>query len=247
MKTLVILPTYEERENVVSLIREIFRYCHDISIVVVDDNSSDLTWKVVQQEFEKDPRVFVIVNNEKNGIGAAYLTGFRYGLLNHFDFMITMDADFSHHPKEIPHFIKKSRDGDIIIGSRYMTGGGFKSWRLDRLFISKCANIFCRLFFGLKCSDYSSGYRGYKKGVIEYILSHGIISKGYSALEEILVVGYLKKINIIEIPIFFDNRKKGKSKLSFHEIISSGVKIFRFWLKVSSDRRRGDGLLYPKI
>lgn len=242
MKTLVILPTYEERENIVSLIHEIFRYCHDISVVVVDDNSRDLTWKVVQQEFEKDHRVSVIVNNGKNGIGAAYLTGFRHGLQNHFDFMITMDADFSHHPKEIPYFIQKGSDGDIIIGSRYMTGGGFKSWRLDRLLISKFANVFCRLFFGLKCSDYSSGYRGYKKGVVEYILSHGIISNGYSALEEILVIGYFRKFKIVEIPIFFDNRKKGRSKLSFHEIISSGIKIFRFWLKV-----RTDGLVDPKI
>lgn len=236
MKTLIILPTYEERENIILLIQEIFRYSPDISIVVIDDNSSDLTWKVVQQEFERDFRVSVVVNDCKKGIGAAYLKGFHYGLQNHFDFIMTMDADFSHHPKEIPNFLRKSAEADIIVGSRYMIGGGFKSWRLDRLIISKFANFLCRSLFGVKCTDYSSGYRGYKKGVVEYILSHGVTSDGYSALEEMLAIAYFGKFKIAEIPIFFDNRKKGKSKLSFFEILSSGIKIFRFWLKVRTRR-----------
>lgn len=236
MKTLIVLPTYEERENIILLIEEIFRYSPDISIVVVDDNSSDLTWKVVQQEFKGDSKVSVIVNDSKKGIGAAYLKGFHYGLQNHFDFIMTMDADFSHHPKEISNFLRKSADADVIIGSRYMTGGGFKSWRLDRLVISKLANLLCRSLFSVKCTDYSSGYRGYKKTVVEYILSHGVISHGYSALEEMLAIAYFGKFKIAEIPIFFDNRKKGKSKLSFLEILSSGIKIFRFWLRVRSRR-----------
>lgn len=231
MKTLVIIPTYNEKDNVVELIKNIFTFVRDIDVLIVDDNSPDGTCTCVEEAFGKDPKVHFIKKGRRTGLGTAYISGFQYGLKNSFDFIITMDADFSHDPKEIVKFIETGKEYDVVIGSRYISEGGLEKCRVDRIIISRLANFICKTLFGFKCSDYTSGFRGYRKEVIKKINSD-IVSNSYSALEEILFQCHISGFSIGEIPIIFHNRIRGSSKLSFFEIICSAKEIFRFWWKI---------------
>lgn len=221
----IVIPTYNERENILILIPRIFEICKknriNASVLVVDDNSPDGTALVAKNLGKKFP-VDVIVRGKKLGIGSAYIVGFEKFLNKNVDAIIQMDADISHDPKYIPNMLKKLRSGcDIIVGSRYVKGGARKNWGMHRKLISRGQNILTKIFLDMPVKDVTSGYRIYKTNALHSIDLRKIKSRGFSFQVEILYKLISKGFSVYEIPIKFSNRKFGKSKLSMREILDS--------------------------
>jgi dolichol-phosphate mannosyltransferase len=229
MKTVVIIPTYNEAENILLLINKILKLkIKNLDILVVDDNSPDGTSIIV-----KDKGINIIINKKKLGLGNAYLTGMAHAINNmNADFLIEMDADFSHDPKDIKKLIKKINEGyDIIIGSRYIKGGSIpKNWGIHRKFISKFGNKFISFFLGKNLNDWSNGFRIVKKEVFLDIKDKLKDQKfqGYTFQVAFLNEAIKKGYEIGEIPIKFSNRKYGKSKFLGMEYIFNTLKYLIF-------------------
>jgi len=239
MKIAIVIPTYNESENVRKLIDGIFKIDKRINMVFVDDNSPDGTGEILDRISIKNREIHVIHRKGKLGIGSAHIAGFKYSVKNlNADLIFSMDADLSHNPKYIPDFIKKIEKGyDVVVGSRYVPGGGV-NWELHRRIMSRGANLISKIFLGLKINDITTGYRCYRIKVLEKLNLDGIKSNGFSFLEEML---YLCKINgfkIGETPIFFVERQKGKSKLNYKEVIKFFLTIFR--LRFGAGRKQGE-------
>ena len=180
MKTLIIIPTYNEAENIERIIEEIFKLTLDIDILVVDDNSPDGTSKIVEEITGRDHKVSLIKRKAKMGLGTAYVAGFKYAIQKKYDYVFEMDADFSHDPKEIPNFLEKIREYDLVIGSRYIKGVNIVNWPLRRLILSYGANIYTRLITGLPVKDSTGGYKCFRRKVLESIDLDKIHSGGYA-------------------------------------------------------------------
>lgn len=230
-KVLVIIPTYCERENIEKLIIKIHKIfkSNRISgkIAVVDDNSQDGTGKIADKLRKKHP-VIVIHRFRDRGYGKATISGIKKGLEIHSDIIITMDADFSHDPKVIPIMVKEIQSGyDVVIGSRKVEHGKIVGWSLWRYFCSSGARWFSSFMLGLKTRDVTSGFRAYDAKVFKSIPLEKIKSNGYSFLEELLFYIEKNKFKIKEVPILFNDRRYGKSKLSKIEIIKFFFTIFK--------------------
>lgn len=227
----VVIPTYNEADNIRKLILQLNKVFVKSKIngkiIIVDDNSPDGTGKIAEK-LSKEYNISVIHRKCKLGLGSAYVTGFKYVIEKiNPDLIVSMDADFSHDPKKIPEFIEKINGGyDVVVGSRYIEGGGV-SWGLHRIILSKGANLFAKTVLGFKVHDLTGAYRCYKKDVLKSINLTKITSNGFSFLEEILYLCKSKGYKIGEIPIFFTERKKGKSKLSKKEMINFFITILR--------------------
>ncbi len=214
MKTLIIIPTYNEAKNIKRLIEEIFKLDLDINILIIDDNSPDGTGNIVEEVAKRDHKVNLIKREGKMGLGTAYVTGFKYAIDNKYDYIFEMDADFSHDPKEIPNFLEKIKECDLVIGSRYIKGVNVINWPLRRLILSYGANIYTRFITGLPIKDSTSGYKCFKRKVLENIDLNSIHSGGYSFQIEMNYKTWKKDFKIAEIPIIFVDRTEGKSKMS---------------------------------
>jgi len=217
MKASIVIPTYNERENIERLLPEIFKI-FDGNVIVVDDNSPDGTADAVDGLSGEFP-VTLIRRREKKGIGSAYIAGFRKALDQGADVIMEMDADFSHMPKEIPNFIREMKNYDLVLGSRYIKGGRIENWNFIRRMISKGGNYIARIFLGLDIRDITTGYRAYRREVLEGIDLAGIKSDGYAFQAEMLFRARERGFRIKEVPITFRDRAHGKSKLSRMEII----------------------------
>ncbi|MBN2000091.1 polyprenol monophosphomannose synthase [candidate division KSB1 bacterium] len=233
MKTLVIIPTYNECENIESLINEILNQSvPGLDILIVDDNSPDGTAGIVRKICEQDPRVYLKERPGKQGLGTAYIAGFKYALENDYDLMIEMDADFSHDPKELKNLIKGCKKNDLTIGSRYLTGANVVNWPLSRLLLSVGANRYTRLITGLPVHDCTAGFKCFRRKVLESIDLDAIQSDGYSFQIEMNFKVWKKGFKIGEIPIIFIDRRAGTSKMS-KKIIREA--IWMVWkLKITS-------------
>ena len=214
MKTLIIIPTYNEYENLQSLLRSIFSYAPHTAILIVDDNSPDGTGELADQLHEKDSRVHVIHRAEKLGLGTAYVEGFKYAISNGYDAAFEMDADFSHDPQYLPDFLQAIEHADLVIGSRYIPGGATPNWSLTRRFISGCGNIFARFMLSIPIHDCTAGYRCYRREVLENIDLDSIQSQGYAFQVELAYRVMKQGFTIVETPIVFMDRRVGKSKMS---------------------------------
>ena len=214
MKTLIIIPTYNEAENIERIIEEIFKLNLDINILVVDDNSPDGTSKIVEEITGRDNKVSLIKRKAKMGLGTAYVAGFKYAIQERYDYIFEMDADFSHDPKEIPNFLEKIREYDLVIGSRYIKGVNIVNWPLRRLILSYGANIYTRLITGLPVKDSTGGYKCFRRKVLESIDLDKIHSGGYAFQIEMNYKAWKKGFKITEIPIIFIDRTEGSSKMS---------------------------------
>jgi len=217
MKVSIVIPTYNERENIERLLPEIFKI-FDGDVIVVDDNSPDGTADAVEGLKRKFP-ITLVRRQEKGGIGSAYITGFRKALGQGADVIMEMDADFSHSPEEIPNFIREMKNYDLVLGSRYIKGGRIENWNFIRRMISKGGNYIARIFLGLDIRDITTGYRAYRREVLEGIDLAGIKSDGYAFQAEMLFRARERGFRIKEVPITFRDRAHGKSKLSRMEII----------------------------
>lgn len=232
-QTLVVIPTYNEAENISRLIEEIFKLNEDLEVLVVDDNSQDGTGKLVKNLQKKYRKLHLIIRPEKLGIGTAYVTGFKWGLEKGFDFFVSMDADFSHSPEDLKKLLAAPKKYDLVLGSRYVPGGKIIGWQLNRFLLSRFANIVCRLMLGLTPHDVSGGFRRYSKRFLKNIDLDNLVSYGYAFQAEMVFLGKTHHMRMVEVPITFHDRRAGQSKIA-GEAKKSIKAIFRLAL-----RRRG--------
>lgn len=214
MKGLVIFPTYNEKENIERIITAVLGVSNELSVLVIDDNSPDKTADIVGRMMKTDPRIHLLTRERKLGLGTAYLRGFRYALDEGYDYAFEMDADFSHDPNDLPRFIAGLADNDLIIGSRYSDGVSVINWPMKRLLLSYFANIYARVITGAPIRDLTSGFKCYRRSVLEGVPLHRIRSDGYGFQIEIDYLAWRRKFRIKEIPIIFTERKAGTSKMN---------------------------------
>lgn len=224
---LVVLPTYNEAENIERLVELILQQDAPLHVVVVDDNSPDGTGELADRLAARDPRVAVIHRSGKLGLGTAYIAGFQRALSLGYGYAITMDADFSHHPRYLPSLLALMPGCDLAIGSRYVPGGGTEGWPLRRRVLSSGANAFARTLLGLHAHDCTAGFRCYRRQVLERIELETIFSSGYSFLVEMLTRCERHGFRVDELPIIFRDREAGASKISRAEIWRSIYTVFR--------------------
>jgi dolichol-phosphate mannosyltransferase len=227
MKTLVVVPTYNERENIGDLAEKISALNNQFHVLVIDDNSPDGTASIVQELERKSDRIHLISRPWKQGLGSAYLEGFRFAIRNGFEHIVTMDADFSHDPRMLESLVKASLQQDVVIGSRYTDGGRIENWPWFRRQLSHTANWLARCVLGQEIGDWTSGYRCYRRHVLEKLPFEEIRSDGYSFLVEILATCQRLGYRIAEVPITFADRRSGKSKLSRREIYKGALTLLK--------------------
>ncbi|MCK5599424.1 polyprenol monophosphomannose synthase [bacterium] len=223
----ILIPTYEERENIGGLIDKIRDISQELTIIVIDDNSPDNTEEVVRQKQKVFKNLHLISREKKLGLGAAYIHGMKEAISMGFDFIITMDSDFSHDPEVIPDMILALQNSDAVVGSRYVKGGGIKNWPVHRKLMSAAANLLLRLILKTRVKDSTSGYRCIRTKLLKKISYSAIRSQGYSFLYEMLYKMRQAGARITEIPIIFIDRKFGFTKISKTEIYKALLSMFR--------------------
>ncbi len=227
MKTLIIIPTYNERDNLGPLLKEIFSYAPETDILIIDDNSPDGTGELADEIHQQNAQVNVLHRPGKQGLGTAYIAGFKYAIDHGYDSAFEMDADFSHDPRYLPDFLKAIENADVVIGSRYIPGGDTPNWSLLRRFISGGGNIFARYMLGIPVHDCTAGYRCYRREVLESIDLDAIQSQGYAFQIELAYRVMRHGFKIVETPIVFMDRRVGKSKMSRKIVIEGFTYVLK--------------------
>ncbi|WP_310994076.1 polyprenol monophosphomannose synthase [Aequorivita marina] len=241
LKALVVIPTYNEIENIERLIRTIFSLQREFHVLVVDDNSPDGTAKVVEANFEKYPdKLFILNRAEKNGLGAAYIAGFKWALANDYDYIFEMDADFSHNPNDLVRLFNACyKDGnDLAIGSRYATGVNVVNWPMTRVLLSWMASKYVQFVMRMDIYDTTAGFICYKRAVLEKINLDNIRFVGYAFQIEMKFKAYLSNFKIKEVPVIFTDRTKGASKMSSGIISEAIFGVIGMKLKSVFNRKR---------
>tara|TARA_B100000029_G_scaffold177825_1_gene175205 strand:+ start:5908 stop:6627 length:720 start_codon:yes stop_codon:yes gene_type:complete len=233
MNALIIIPTYNEIQNIPILIDRIkeLKSSINLEILIIDDGSPDGTAELIEKKQENDPKLHLINRGTKLGLGSAYCLGFNWAIKNKFNFIIQMDADLSHNPDDILRLLNKINDNDIVIGSRYKTGVNVVNWPLRRLILSYLANIYARIITGVKVYDLTSGFKCIKTEVLKNIGIDKIKSEGYSFQIEVNCLCHNKGYKIFEIPIIFYDRTIGQSKMSKKIIFEAIIRVPIFRLK----------------
>lgn len=231
MKTLVIIPTYNELDNIGKLIPDILNMHPEFNILIVDDGSPDGTGNYVKELSSKDDRIKLLERGKKLGLGTAYVAGFKYMLANGYDLAIQMDADFSHDPKELKNFIEAAKEYDLVIGSRYITGVNVVNWPLRRLLLSYFANIYSRTITGIPVKDCTGGFKCFRRKALESINLEKIRSNGYSFQIEMNYKTWKNGFRIIEIPIIFVDRVAGHSKMSKSIVYEAVFMVWKLRIK----------------
>jgi len=225
-KVLIIIPTYDELENLPKLLPEVLSKDEIIDVLIVDDNSPDGTADWVENEMKNNPRIKLIKREMKMGLGTAYIAGFKYALENNYDYIFEMDADFSHDPDEIQNFLNLIKTYDLVLGSRYKEGVNVVNWPMRRLMLSLFANMYTRVITGLPVHDATGGYKCFRKEVLQSINLDEIRSNGYAFQIELTFKAWKKGFKIKELSIVFTDRVKGTSKMS-KKIVREA--IFMVW------------------
>ena len=232
-RVLVIIPTYNESENILKIIPEVLSNSdehNEFNVLVVDDNSPDGTADMVSN-YESE-NVFLIKREQKAGLGTAYIEGFKYAIKNSFDLVFEMDADFSHDPKYLKLFVKEINNGyDLVVGSRYVSGVSVVNWPISRLILSYTANVYTRLITGLKVKDTTAGFMCYRVSALSQINLDNVKSNGYSFQIEMKFKFYKKGFKIKEIPILFIDRRAGHSKMSRKVVYEAYFMVWKLKFK----------------
>ena len=218
---LVALATYKERDNLRPLVEQIQQAAPGCEVLIIDDNSPDGTGQLADELAAANPSIHVLHRPGKLGLGTAILLAMRFAMEHDYDILVTMDADFSHHPTYLPALLAGMANHDIMIGSRYVPGGGTRNWPLSRRFISKSVNFTVRLLMGIPAKDTSGGFRGYRVAKLRNVDLDHLLSHGYSFQEEVLFRCYQAGCSIGETPIIFDDRRAGASKANPREMVRS--------------------------
>ncbi len=234
---LIIVPTYNERENIGLLITEIKTLLPTAHVLVVDDNSPDQTSSYVKELSKTFEGIFVLDRPKKEGLGKAYIAGFRWALDKKYEIIFEMDADFSHDPKYLPDFLKAVENSDLVIGSRYIQGVNVVNWPMSRLLLSYFANLATRIITGVPVLDCTGGFKCFRRNVLETINLNKIDSSGYSFQVEVNYMAWKNKFVIKEIPIVFTDRKRGVSKMSTKIIREAFVLLWKLRLLSTFSRK----------
>lgn len=215
-KILIIIPTYNERGNIEQLLKEVYDKMSEAHVLIVDDNSPDKTYELVQSMIDNKygTRLSLLKRAGKLGLGTAYIEGFKWAIDNKYDYIFEMDADFSHNPIYLKDFVREIENYDLVLGSRYIRGGGVKNWGMIRKIISRGGSIYSRTILGLPYNDITGGFKCFKRSTLEKIGLDFVKSNGYSFQIELTYRAYLKNMRIKEIPIIFEDRTVGQSKMS---------------------------------
>jgi len=213
-KTLVIVPTYNERENLSPLVDRLMKLPVPVEVLVVDDNSPDGTGKLAEQIAARNPLVHVLHRQVKNGLGRAYCDGFAWALQRDYEFIFEMDGDFSHNPDDIPAFLQAALDADLVLGSRYRNGIRVINWPLKRLMLSMAAGRYVQIVTGMPISDPTGGYKCFRRRALQSINLEAVRSNGYSFQIELSHKLWRQGMKIAEVPIIFTDRFHGTSKMS---------------------------------
>lgn len=232
--SIVIIPTYNEIENIESIIRSVLSQHKPFHVLVIDDNSPDHTAdKVVQLQAEYGDRLFLEKRTKKSGLGTAYVHGFKWSLERKYGYIFEMDADFSHNPSDLEKLYNACHlgDADLVIGSRYVTGVNVVNWPLSRVLMSYFASVYVKLITGMKIHDATAGFVCYKRNVLEQINLDKIKFVGYAFQIEMKYRTYCKKFRIVEVPIIFTDRTKGQSKMSNSIIFEAVFGVISLRLK----------------
>jgi dolichol-phosphate mannosyltransferase len=212
------MPTYDEAENILPLSAQVLALGSELEVLVVDDNSPDGTGDLVEEQSRSEPRLHLFRREGKLGLGTAYLAGFGYGLEHGFERIFTMDADFSHNPRYIPQMLEAMEHHDVVIGSRYVPGGGIENWPPHRRALSAFANFYARTLLRLPVRDCTAGFRCYSAEVLKTVDPFSVRSSGYSFLEEMVFLVCRCGFSVGEVPIVFENRRAGRSKIDSSEV-----------------------------
>jgi dolichol-phosphate mannosyltransferase len=213
-RALIIIPTYNEKGNVQGIVDLVLRQSPSIDLLIVDDNSPDGTGNIVEDMSRQQPRLHLLRRAGKLGLGTAYIAGFKWGLEKGYDYLMEMDADFSHDPNELSNFLKKIEEADLVLGSRYCNGIRVINWPLSRLMLSKGAACYVRLITGMPVTDPTGGFKCFRREVLEALELEKVRSNGYAFQVEMTYNAWMKGFRVAEIPITFAERYAGQSKMS---------------------------------
>lgn len=228
MEVLVVVPTYNERDNIERVFEQLFSLEVDLEVLVVDDNSPDGTGDFVEEYGRRDPRAHVIRRPGKMGLGSAYIAGFKWALAEtDAKYIFEMDADLSHDPGAIPEFLERVDEADLVIGSRYLNGITVMNWPLSRLVLSVGANIYTRIITGMPVKDATGGFKCFRRAVLEALPLDRIRSDGYSFQIEMNFHAWKRKFRIVEIPIVFVDRQEGMSKMSRRIVYEAAFLVWK--------------------
>lgn len=229
-RTAICIPTYNERENLPSLIEEILATT-DADLIVVDDDSPDGTGRVADVLAQSETRLSVIHRTRKEGLGRAYIEGFRRALSSGYDMIFQMDADFSHQPRYLPEMMAALRNADVVVGSRYVSKGGIEHWGIARRVVSRASNFYARRVLSMSLRDATAGFAGFRRGVLEAIDLENIRSEGYAFQIELKYRAHQRGFTIIEVPIVFFDRVAGASKMSKRTIAQAMLRVLELRLR----------------
>jgi dolichol-phosphate mannosyltransferase len=232
MRAIVVLPTYNERANLAELLEKIRQFSSEIHMLIVDDNSPDGTGDLADELSRNDPdRIFVLHRDSKDGLGKAYVDGFKLVLKNDYEFILQMDADLSHDPSHLPAFFEQIKSHDLVVGSRYLNGISVVNWDLKRLILSKMATNYVRFVTRTPFTDATSGFNCWRREALEAVGFEAFFSSGYVFLVEMKYKAHRKGLKIAEVPIVFVERKSGDSKLDWRVIFEAFWGVLRLRLR----------------
>jgi len=234
---LVVIPTYNERDNIGTIVKRLHAALPEVHALVVDDGSPDGTGQVADEMAAADERVHVLHRTEKAGLGAAYVAGFGWGLERGYEFLVEMDADGSHAPEDLPRMLDAAAGADLVIGSRYVTGGSVVNWPKSREVFSRGANLYSRIALGAPIKDITAGFRVYRAEVLRKLKLHNVASSGYCFQIDLSWRTHELGFRIVEVPITFTDRIIGESKMSGNVVREALIRVTKWGL-----RRRGTQL-----
>jgi dolichol-phosphate mannosyltransferase len=229
--TLIIVPTYNERENLPRMAAKLLSLPVPVDVLVVDDNSPDGTGKIADELAAQHPQIHVLHRTEKNGLGRAYLAGFKWALEKNYEFIFEMDCDFSHDPEEIPNFLKAVQNADLVLGSRYEGGIRVINWPLKRLMLSRFAGKYVKAVTGMPFSDPTGGYKCFRRRALQALDLDKIHSNGYGFQIELTNKLWRQGFTVVEVPIIFTERTQGHSKMAGGIINEAFWLVLRLWLQ----------------
>jgi dolichol-phosphate mannosyltransferase len=229
--TLIIVPTYNERENLLRMAQKLLSLPVAVDVLVVDGNSPDGTGKTADELAAKHPQIHVLHEQKKNGLGRAYVAGFKWALERGYEFIFEMDCDFSHNPDDVPAFLEAARDADLVLGSRYKDGIRVINWPLKRLVLSRSAGKYVKLVTGMPFTDPTGGYKCFRRRALQAINLDAVQSKDYSFQIEMTHILWQQGFRIVEVPIVFTDRAEGHSKMSGHIVSEALWMVWWLWLR----------------